>query len=85
MAVEQTSITAFRSLQHTLGKRQARVLSVLGRFGRLNNREIALHSGLPINCVTPRVLELRRLGLVAPDIIVTDMVTHRKTITWRVV
>jgi len=85
MAVEQTSMLAYRTLQRTLGERQARVLGVIGSYARLNNREIAEYSGLPINCVTPRVLELRRLGLVEPSIIVTDTVTHRKTITWRVV
>lgn len=84
MYSNQTSLQAYESIQHSLGERQAHILRTISVYPGKNNREISALSSLPINCVTPRVLELRRMGLIEPDEILVDKVTGRRAVTWRV-
>jgi predicted transcriptional regulator len=60
--VRATSIEAYRDLKD-LGDRQRQVLNAL-TFRDMSNLEISKVLGLPINAITPRVKELRDLGLV---------------------
>ena len=63
--VQRTSIEAFRAFsEDELSDRQQHVLACLRTGGPASNREIAERIHWPINCVTPRVLELRERGLV---------------------
>jgi len=67
MTAQQTSIDGFKALNaHSIGARQKQVLDTLKNYGGLSNREISLISRIPINVVTPRVLELRKMGIIIP-------------------
>jgi hypothetical protein len=62
--VQQTSLDAYRKLViPTLSDSQKEVLKVFEtEFRALTNKEVSEFMGKPINCVTPRVLELRNMG-----------------------
>jgi len=64
-AVQQTSLRAFAKLP--ILTRQKQVYDALCHSGErdMTNTEIAALLGWPINCVTPRIYELRQKGLVA--------------------
>jgi len=62
--MQQTSLQAFEQVQEHLGENQNAVYDVIRRIGPCSNKDIALFLQWPINCVTPRTLELRKLGLV---------------------
>jgi len=79
--IQQTSLSAWSGIRPELGKRQSQVLAVLIHEGSLTNWQIAKRLGLPINSVTPRVHELRKLGLVVEDKIIIQE-TGRSAISW---
>lgn len=60
-----TSLVSWINLQPKLGERQYRVWCVIRDKGPLSNGEISQELGWPINCVTPRVKELRKFGMVS--------------------
>jgi len=76
--MQQTSLIAYKDIKKTLGKRQQQVLSALA-IPR-SNAEIARALHLPINSVTPRVLELRNKGLVRKA--GTTKISGRLAIVW---
>ena len=80
-----TSIEAYRAIVKNLGKRQAAVLRVLEKGRPLTNLELSTMAGLPINSVTPRVFELRKLGLVEEAGKRPCQMSGRMAIAWRVV
>lgn len=82
--IQQTSIKAFESIQKSLGDRQKKVYLALCDLQAANNLILARRLGLPINQVTPRVLELRKLGLVIKDSMRPCPITKRITWFWRV-
>lgn len=60
---QDTSVNALKSVRPYLGQRQAEVMAVFNEPDtRLTNNEIAQRLGWSINCVTPRVFELRAMG-----------------------
>jgi hypothetical protein len=81
--MQQTSIDAYHSLgAEKITERQQQILIVLEEHYPACNRELSLWSSLPINSVTPRVLELRKKGLV--EMAHQDMdVTGKRVIYWR--
>ena len=65
MTSQDTSLLAYAALvMPTLGRRQWDVVCALQRLTEASNAEIARYLGWPINTVTPRVGELRKIGLV---------------------
>lgn len=63
----QTSLDAFANLRESgeLRESQKRVYDTLKRMPTPKTAaELAPYCHLPINCVTPRLLELRTMGLV---------------------
>ena len=61
-----TSLEAYESVKKTLTDRQAKVLELFEKQPvSLCNKRISSLLVWPINCVTPRVLELRQKGLLA--------------------
>ena len=63
--IQTTSLAAyFHEILPTLGERQKEVLAVLIRHHDLSNHELAKELGWEINCVTGRMNELRRKGIV---------------------
>lgn len=63
--IRQTSLMAYKTIRNDLGKKQMDVLLLFRRHRQpLTNKSVARLLGWPINCVTPRVLELRQYGLL---------------------
>lgn len=84
MTLQQTSLLAFDSIQQYLGERQRQVYLALMSLGEATNTMISKASGLPINVVTPRVNELRKLGRVIESKKDPCRITGRMAIYWRV-
>lgn len=82
--MQQTSILAFLEVQPKLSERQAAVLEAIEEHGPVNNRELAEYLAWPVNCITPRCLELRRKGKVECAYVGAD-ISGRKTNFWRAV
>ncbi len=61
--MDSNSLEAYRSIVESLGPRQQIVFEAL-RNNPASNKTLAKRLGLEINQVTPRTLELRKLGLV---------------------
>ena len=63
--IQPTSTYAYQRILPKLGKKQKAVLDLLrAADGPMTNAEIAAALSWPINTVTPRVGELREMGLV---------------------
>ncbi len=61
--MDSNSLEAYRSIIENLGPRQQIIFEAL-RNNPASNKTLAKRLGLEINQVTPRTLELRKLGLV---------------------
>ena len=81
--VQETSLEAYESIVYELGQRQRQVLRAITELREATNKQIARHVSLPINSVTPRVLELRKKKLVGVSRIGYD--GPRKAIYWKTV
>ena len=69
-----------------IGKRQQQVLDLFHNCTNIdlfNNREISVMLKLPINSVTPRVQELRKMGKLVEYKKMKDNITNRLSIYWR--
>ena len=85
MTTSTISILAYRAFApKDLSKRQNTVLAFLLRQGPMSNKMLAERTGWPINTNTPRVKELRDMGLVELDTIHIDHNTNRPEQVWRV-
>ena len=82
---QQTSLLAFQEVQKNLGERQLQIYKTLQKLGEATNTMIARKYGVPINTVTPRIFELRRMGLVIYSYEDICPITNRKAIFWRCV
>lgn len=83
MGVSETSRSAYDEIRKTLGPRQLRALEVIEHHSDgITNNEIAHELHWPINCVTPRVFELRSAGLVAMVGQRPDRWTQKKSYVW---
>ena len=82
--IQQTSLQAYYDIKSSLGARQREILSFLEREypETYTNNEIAVGVNLPINCVTPRVYELRKKGFVRAYGKRHCAVTGRLAIEW---
>jgi len=67
MGAAQTSIFAYKSIQHELGDKQQIVYDAVKELSRATNEEIAHYLGWEINRVTGRVNELSKYGMLVPD------------------
>ncbi|MHA1676858.1 MAG: hypothetical protein ACTSU6_06740 [Candidatus Njordarchaeales archaeon] len=83
--VQQTSLEAFEEIKASLGKRQRQVYLKLKELGSATNCMLAEALKLPINSITPRVYELRKLRLVGVSEVGYCKVTGRKAIYWKCV
>ena len=80
MGVRSTSREAYYSLNN-LGERQLAVFTVLKETSA-SNTELSHKLNLPINSITPRVKELREMGLVEDKGVKVCPYTHRKVHVW---
>lgn len=83
VGVQQTSLEAYSSIEHKLGDKQLVVYNMLKNLECANNMILAKKLGWDINRITPRVLELRKIGVVVPDCIRLCPITKRMTWFWR--
>ncbi len=62
--IRDTSLEAYASVP--INRRQAEIVAFLKRYGGadLTRGEVSVLSGIPINCVCPRVLELIEAGVL---------------------
>ncbi len=81
--IADTSILAYDDIKSELGNKQKAILDIIGYLGSCTNSEIARFSGITINRVTPRVLELRDKGFVILDCKKECPVTGRLAMAWR--
>ena len=86
MTVTNTSLRAYYDIKASgkLGKRQYQVLENLRYLRTATNTEVSVEARLPINQVTPRMLELRKAGLVVQAGQRACHVTGRTAKTWRI-
>lgn len=82
--VRDTSIAAYKDILSGLPPKRARVLGIIKREKNVSNSELSVFLGWPINTVTPRVNELRRLGLVFGDGKRICKITGRRVHVWEV-
>ena len=82
--VQPTSIESFKLLQESIHPHQKIVLKALTELGRASNKQISNALGWPINTITPRVKELRDMGLVDYASEQYDSKTQRHEIVWSV-
>lgn len=82
--VTDTSLQAFEDLQPVIGVRQSQVFAILKSLGPSSNMELARALGWSVSCVTPRIVELRKLGLVRDAGVRACKVTTRLVHTWGV-
>ena len=90
MTVTQTSLFAYQEVQPKIGNRHQQILGCLAHISTLTLRTICLNNGqiseltkLPINCVTPRVNELVKSGLIEQYKKAKDPETRRLAIFWK--
>lgn len=79
--VQSTSKAAFSTLNN-IGQRQTDVMAAIRTLGTACNQKIADYLGVPVNQVTGRVFELRRLKLVVEDHKAVWPATGKTVIWW---
>lgn len=83
--VQDTSLQAYyEKVLPALGEKQREVLKVFDGINDYTNMEIARILGFSINRVTPRVFELRKLGLVKNSQRRQCKVTQNMAIAWTI-
>lgn len=82
MYQRETSLPAYWEAKISLNRKQQLVLGAIKALGICNDRQLVEHLGWPINCITPRRLELQTLGKVREFRKQKDPVTKRQTSYW---
>jgi DNA-binding MarR family transcriptional regulator len=80
---QETSMLSFDSIQEELGDKQKLVLWAFRSQGDKTNAEMASFLSWPINCITPRVGELVKMGFVEAKGLKMGA-TNRRAIVWGV-
>jgi hypothetical protein len=83
MGSADTSLWAYARATQDLGAKQKEVLDALRFFPDATNAEIAAHLKWPVNRITPRCLELRKMGLIFDAGRRTCKVTGSTAHAWR--
>lgn len=83
--IQTTSRIAFREVKAQLGDRQKRVYDELKVNGPMTNSEIAVALKSWVNTITPRISELRKMGLVDEACKRPCRITGRTAIAWEVI
>ena len=61
---QDTSLWAYAQATNHIGAKQKAVLDALRYFPDATNAELGAKLGWPVNRITPRCLELRKMGLI---------------------
>lgn len=83
--IRETSLLAYANVLENLGERQRVVYKAILDLQEANNTMLSEHLNIPINCVTPRVNELRKRGVVRQAFKGICPITKKMTLFWRVV
>jgi hypothetical protein len=62
--IQDTSLFAHTIATHNLGRKQKEVFDCLRHFPDATNAELSARMGWPVDRIKPRVLELRKMGLI---------------------
>lgn len=81
--IRETSILAYHEALKNLGDKQRKVWEIIADNPGICNLEISQKLMWPINCVCPRVKELREMGLVTEHGF--SRINGRKVIVWKTV
>ena len=81
--IRDTSLEAYDEMKPMIGISRRAVYEAIMTGGPVTNSEIARTLGWSINRVTPRVLELRAMGLVEDSGTRPCTVTGRRCHAWR--
>ena len=81
--VKDTSLQAYAEVLENLGERQLEVYKALHELKEANNTMLSNHLNLSINNITPRINELRKLGLVKQSKKDICPYTKKLTIFWK--
>lgn len=84
MAVQETSLEAYKILEPELGSLQKEVYYIIQNNPGMSNHDIARYLQWEINRVTPRVKELRDKGIVIYSHTKNDRITKRRVMCWTV-
>lgn len=79
--IQQTSIEAYREIN--LSRNQEIVYDIFQDNEPYSNHDVARCLSWEINCVTPRVLELRNMGLLVHSGYKKDFITNKRVMTWK--
>jgi len=81
--IQITSLKAYADVLETLGDRQILVYKTIRELKSGNSTMISQKLNLPINCIVPRVKELRDLGVVKAHHKAICPITNKLTIFWK--
>lgn len=81
--VTETSLLAYEEVLKNLGSRQQEVYFAIKTLKEADNLSISKYLNIPINSITPRVNELRKLGLVICSR-VGKSITNREVMFWSI-
>ena len=82
--IRQTTLDAYELVQQDISKRQKEVYNKLKELGEATNAMLSFELSLPINCITPRVHELRAYGCVIASHVGKCPITHHNAFWWKV-
>lgn len=82
--IQQTSLEAYMQAAPKISRCHKTILELLAYGQPMTNAEIAQRLNWSINRVTPRVLELRRLGLLCAFNVGLCWITGHKAIYWKI-
>lgn len=82
MSVSQTSLVAFEEVRPGIFGRHWQIYDAMQCGVSYSNTEISQLVGLPINCVTPRVKELRAKNWLIAGPVRACKITGRMVQTW---
>lgn len=82
--IQETSTEAYNDVKPELGIRQTVVFEGLKKLQEATNLEISVNLNIPINQVTPRIFELRQMGLVREKEKRECKISGRKAIAWEI-
>jgi len=84
MPPQQTSIDVYQNVVvKELGERQKQIYNKLMELVAATNAMLSEALRLPINCITPRIYELRKCGHVEFAKVDVCPITHHKAMFWR--
>lgn len=82
--IQQNSIEAFEKVLPKINERQFQILNLLSDNKPRTNAMIGKELTLPINCITNRVLELRKKELLKEEKTDNCLITGNKSSYWKI-